>query len=386
MLQNDQIIFDKDANDLVETAAQREPKLPFFAVRNASIIGGASPITDREVFRRIVAGFRADTIERAKAYRGAGLQFQGGAYDRNWELDPAARETDLADDFASPPAGANGQALALGEVLGDGSLGEGFVNQSYAIRPTPTRKRRTDYTVRDDNVISDTGVTDWIERLRRWFLATAEEDPSWIETAFAAREEADPIWPADQMADLQAHQALGWLVEREAEGSKIEDARKLFLKWMRASVPHYRRQIRHGWRRLGDGSVEKYASRDPDEMQPGMTQAEFCEAEGIHRTKLWRAINTYCEARAVRLNKALDGPAAPIPSRDLLAGSEAVAIGIDQIADVTGRKPASILRSIQAGTFPAAKIDGEWVAFTQTISKAVYRKKTKAPAEGISAA
>ena len=111
---------------------------------------------------------------------------------------------------------------------------------------------------------------------------------------------------------------------------------------------------------------------DASQVAVGHVAAQSSKVAGVHRTRLRRDIDAYCEALAVRKKDA-------IQSRATFASSEAVAIGIDQIASVTGRKPESVLRSIKNGKLPAALIDGEWCAFTATISKAKPAPDAPAP-------
>lgn len=320
-----------------------------------------APIDWTEVLRRIRAGIEADQLERAEAHRSVGLSFRGCGADGDLKLDDEAR-ADLADDFACCPVTAYGRPLSVCEVFaGKAGAGAERINQGYSVRPMPMRNRRTDYTVRDDNVVGDVVVKRLIEHQRKRFLALVKNDPTWIETAFAAWE-ADPMRPRDLMAAAQADEALGWIVEKEADRD-LDEARQITLFWLQTELP----------------------------------QRAFCVRFGVNRITLRREVEKYCKAIAQRLNEAPLRPAAPIAdngrvahappprlvwtapiaSRIPLSDSETIVRGVEAIALATNRKPASVVRSIEGGTLPAAKIDGEWVAFSETISKSPYRKKSK---------
>ena len=175
-----------------------------------------------------------------------------------------------------------------------------------------------------------------IERTRKTVLSRVRSEPSYWTRLCAIREAVGPIEPFDRNAEERALEALDWIVDVE-DDCALERARQIVLCWLRE----------------------------------GKTQRAFAKAKGLCRVELRRLIERYCSAIADRINAA-GRPIIAIRRGHCKDGGHResdVVRGVDQIAAVTRRKPASALRLIEGGKAPIATLDGEPVALRHMLVK-----------------
>ncbi len=196
----------------------------------------------------------------------------------------------------------------------------------------------------DDPVTGKTFDLDaLIKRTRETVLSRVRSEPSYWTRLCAIREAVGPVAPFDRNAKERALEALDWIVEVE-DDCALERARQIVLCWLRE----------------------------------GKTQRAFAKAKGLCRVALRRLIERYCLAIADRINAA-GRPIIAIRRGHCKDGGHResdVVRGVDQIAAVTRRKPASALRLIEGGKAPIATLDGEPVALRQMLVK--WRSTSKA--------
>ena len=171
-------------------------------------------------------------------------------------------------------------------------------------------------------VLPKSGEAKQERRAYRAFVRLATADPSWFQAALEWTLEAFASRP-ERFAPRNSHslamEVLDWLVERESD-PKSEAARAMLLDWIRSR----------------------------------MTDAEFCKGRGIRLADLRRAIETYSSALANRIDTML------VEDRPHTSGQ--VIVGAAAIAAETRRSQAGVLRLIESGKLPVARLAGEVVS------------------------
>ncbi|MGA8584414.1 MAG: hypothetical protein WB715_11370 [Roseiarcus sp.] len=204
-----------------------------------------------------------------------------------------------------------------------------------------------------------------IERCRRKTLTRIRAEPSWFARLCAAHD-ALPALPAlDRNAGARADEAMQWIIEVEGDPA-LERARQIVLCWLRSGQP----------------------------------QRAFAASKGLHRTELRRLIDSYCSTVADRLKTAPASAAIRLAANDcptaerkgerrtwrpalsvdqrVYSNAQTVVRGVDEIAAVTRRKPASALRLIEGGKAPIATLAGQPVAIRELLDTSRWRSTAKA--------
>jgi hypothetical protein len=204
-----------------------------------------------------------------------------------------------------------------------------------------------------------------IERCHKLTLTRIRSEPSWFARLCAARDTLPALPAFDRNLEAMALEATGWITEVE-DDCALERARPIVLCWLRSGQP----------------------------------QRAFAQSKGIHRTELRRLVDSYCDAIADRLNAAPASPAVRLAANDrptaerkgerlvwrpalsvdqrVYSNAQTIVRGVDAIAAVTGRKPASALRLIEGGKAPIATLAGQPVAIRELLDTSRWRSTAKA--------
>ena len=182
-------------------------------------------------------------------------------------------------------------------------------------------------------VLPEPGEAEQERRTYRAFARLATADPSWFQAALEWTLETFASRPgrfAPRNSDSLVIEVLDWLVKRESD-PKSEAARVMLLGWIRSR----------------------------------MTDSAFCKERSIKLADLRRAIETYSCALADRIDTML------VEERHS-AGQ--LIVGAGAIAAETRRSTAGVLRLIEVGKLPVARLAGEIVSTADLLRREPFRR------------